>query len=331
MNRSTLSRRALPTRRHTLAIVAAASLWPTSFARAQSWPTRSITIVVPFPPGGAADGSARVLAEAMTKPLGQGIVVENRPGAGSVIGTQVVVQSNDGHTLLMGSTSLTILPALRSDLPYSVEADLQPVGMVSKQPLVLVVAPGSPLKTLDDLVARGKAGNDLTSGNSGNGSLSHLTTELFNFKMGTKLVPVPYKGESALLPDIVGGRTSMGFINLPSALPLLKTGTLRALAVTSAQPVAQLPGVRTLKSLGLDEFVIYGWAALYAAKDVPVAGVRLMSTLLQKALAEPSVRTRFVSFGVEPWTGTSAELREFTHQEIVRWGNVARARNIKLG
>lgn len=321
---------ATPSRRRFLGVAVTALAVPT-LARAETWPTRKITIVVPFPPGGGADGSARVLAEVMTKPLGEPIIVENRPGAGSVIGTQAVVQSNDGHTLLMGSTSLTILPSLRSDLPYDVLRDLQPVGMVSTQPLVLTVAAGSPLKSLADVVARGRAGNELTSGNSGNGSLSHLTTELFNIRMGTKIVPVPYKGESALIPDIIGGNTAMGFINLPSALPLLKEGRLRALAVTSAAAVAALPGVPTLKSLGLPEFVIYGWAALYAAKDVPPAGVQRIAKVLEEALANPLVRTRFANFGVTPDPGTSSELAEFTRREIARWGEVARPRGIKLG
>jgi len=323
---------ACPSRRHAIgafgAFAVAGFAWPLS-SQAQAWPAKAVRIVVPFPPGGAADGSARVLAEVMAKPLGQSIVVENRPGAGSVVGTQAVVQSNDGHTLLMGSTSMTILPALRSDLPYDIQRDLQPIGMVSAQPLVLSVAAGSPLKSLEDVVARGKAG-DLTAGNSGNGTLSHLTTELFNLRMGTKILSVPYKGESALVPDIVGGTTAMAFLNLPSALPLLKSGKLRALAVTSAQPIAALPGVRTLKSLGMNEFVIEGWAALFAAKDVPVAGVERFEKLLREALAEPLVKERFAAFGVDPVVGTRAGLRDYVKSESARWAEVVKSRGIKL-
>lgn len=296
---------------------------------AQAWPSKAIRIIVPFPPGGAADGSARVLAEIMSKPLGQAIVVENRPGAGSVVGTQAAVQSNDGHTLLMGSTSMTILPSLRSDLPYDVQRDLQPIGMVSAQPLVLSVAADSPLKSLEDVITRGRSG-DLSAGNSGNGTLSHLTTESFNLKMGTRIQSVPYKGESALLPDIVGGTIAMGFINLPSALPLLKTGRLRALAVTSAQPLPALPQVRTLKSLGMNEFVIEGWAALFAAKDVPAAGVARVEKALQQALADPVVKERFAALGVDPEPGSSAALRDYIRSEVARWGEVVRGRGIKL-
>jgi tripartite-type tricarboxylate transporter receptor subunit TctC len=321
----------LPGRRHLIALAAAALASPWLPARAQAaWPSKKITIVVPFPPGGASDASARVLGEVMAKALGQAIVVENKPGAGSVIGTQAVVQSNDGHTLLMGSTSMTILPALRSDLPYDPVKDLQPVGMVSRQPLVLSVAADSPLKTLEDVIARGRAGSELTAGNSGNGSLSHLTTELFNIRMGTHLLPVPYKGESALMPDIVGGTTAMAFLNLPSALPLLKAGRLRALAVTSAKELPALPGVRTLRSLGFEDFVIDGWAALYAAKDVPAAGVERLEKELQKALGEPAVQARFEALGVTPDPSTSGALREFTRKEIARWGEVVRTKSIKV-
>jgi tripartite-type tricarboxylate transporter receptor subunit TctC len=229
----------------------------------------------------------------------------------------------------MGSTSMTILPALRRDLTYDVQRDFQPVGMVSAQPLVLSVAGNSTLKTLEEVVAKGRSGN-LTSGNSGNGTLSHLTTELFNLKMGTKITSVPYKGESALIPDIVGGAIDIGFINLPSALPLIKSGRLRALAVTSPQALPELPEVRTLKSLGMSEFVIEGWAALFAAKDVPPAGVQRLEQVLRQALADPLVKERFATLGVEPRPGTQGALRDYVNKETTRWSELVRARDIKL-
>lgn len=320
------------TRRATLGWLLAVGCAPFAArpAAAQGWPTKPVRIVVPFPPGGAADGSARVLAEVMSKPIGHSMVVENKPGAGSVLGTQAVVQSNDGHTLLMGSTSMTILPALRADLPYDPQRDLQPIGMVSAQPLVLSVAAASPLTSLDEVVARGKTG-ELSAGNSGNGTLSHLTTELFNLRMGTKILSVPYKGESALVPDIASGTTAMAFLNLPSALPLLRSGRLRALAVTSAQPLPALPGVRTLKSLGMNEFVIEGWAALFAAKDVPAEGVERLERLLQQALADAAVKERFGNFGVEAVPGSRTALRDFVQAEVTRWQEVVKSRGIKLG
>ncbi|MGE0314797.1 MAG: Bug family tripartite tricarboxylate transporter substrate binding protein [Lautropia sp.] len=269
-----------------------------------------------------------MLAEVIGKELGQPVVVENKPGAGSAIGTEAGVRSADAHTFLMGSTSMTILPSLRADLPYQVMRDLKAVGMVSAQPLVLSVAADSPLKSVADILAASRASDKLTAGNSGNGSLSHLTTELFNIRNATRIVPVAYKGESALTPDLVSGVTSMAFLNLPSALPLLKAGRLRALAVTAPGPVDALPDVKTMKALGFDDFVIEGWAALYAAGNVPADGVARMSTLLAKALGEPAVRARFEGFGVEPRAGTAAELDAFTRAEIARWGGVIRSRGI---
>lgn len=317
-------------RRRLLAALGGLAMLPhPALAQPAAWPARAVRIIVPFPPGGPADGSARVLSDLMAKSLGQPVTVENRAGAGSIVGTTAAVQSNDGYTLLMGSTSMTILPALRNDLAYDVQKDLQPIGMVSTQPLVLSVAAASPLKSLADVVTRGRVG-ELSSGNSGNGTLSHLTTELFNLKMQARILSVPYKGESALVPDIASGVTAMAFLNLPSALPLVRSGRLRALAVTSAQALAALPQVPTLKSLGLDEFVIEGWAALFAARDVPQAGVERTEAALRQALGDTAVRERFDGFGVTPAPGSRLALRDYVKAEIERWGEVVRTRGIKM-
>lgn len=320
---TTLSRRAW------IAATAAAAAATALPLRAQgSWPTRPVTVVVPFAPGGAGNGSVRILSEVIGPQLGQSIVVENRPGAGGITGTQYVAASQDDHLLLMGSTTMTILPALRNDLPYDAERDLQPLGMISSQPQVFAVAVNSPLRTLDDLVREGRKG-DLTAGNSGVGTLSHLGTELLNRKMGLSLRPVPYKGDAVLIPDVVSGTISMGVMNLPVAAPLIHGGKLRAIAVTSEQPVATLPGVQTLRTLG-PEFVITGWAALFAARNVPAEGVERFGTLLRAALQEASVRERFAGFGVTPEVATPAQLKRFLQTETARWGDVVRSRGIKL-
>jgi tripartite-type tricarboxylate transporter receptor subunit TctC len=318
-------------RHHLLQLTATAAAWALA-ARAShaqgAWPARAINIVVPFAPGGAGNGSVRILAEVIGPQVGQSIVVENRPGGGGVPGTQHVAQSSDDHLLLMGSTSMTIAPALRSDLAYDVMRDLQPVGMISSQPQVVAVGANSPLRTLDDLVRLGRGGS-LTAGNSGVGTLSHLATELLNRKLGTQILPVPYKGDAVLIPDVGSGTLSMGLINLPVVMPLIQAGRLRALAVTSAQPVASLPGVPLLRTLG-EEFVITGWAAMYASRAVPAAGVDRFSALMRQALDNTSVRERFAAFGVTPEPSTPAQLRDFTRNEINRWGDVVRSRGIKL-
>lgn len=292
------------------------------------WPNKPVTMVVPFAPGGAGNGSLRILSEIIGPQLGQPILVDNRPGAGGITGSLSVTSSNDDHLFLMGSTSMTILPALRQDMPYDAQKDLRPVGMISSQPMALVVASNSPLRNLDDLVTQGKTGN-LSAGNSGVGTLSHLATELLNHKLHTKILAVPYKGDSVLLPDVASGNISLGVVNLPVALPLIQAGRLRALAVTSAQPVASLPGVPLLKSLG-EEFVITGWAALFAAKNVPSAEVERMSTLLRQALAQPATKEKFASFGVSPEIATPAQLNVFIQNETSRWADVVKSRGVKL-
>ena len=266
----------------------------------------------------------------MAKTLGHAIVVENKPGAGSVIGTQAVVQSNDGHTLLMGSTSMTILPALRSDLPYDPVKDLQPVGMVSRQPLVLSVAADSPLKTLEGVIARGRAGSELTAGNSGNGSLSHLTTELFNIRMGTHLLPVPYKGESALMPDIVGGTTAMAFLNLPSALPLLKAGRLRALALTSPERSPLMPEVPGMIEAGFPDYSIAFWYGLFVPAGTPPEIIRKLYDATIAASQRPEVKATLAREGTEVAVSKSPEeFAAFLAQDAKLWVRLAKESGAK--
>ncbi|HSW21109.1 MAG TPA: tripartite tricarboxylate transporter substrate binding protein [Ramlibacter sp.] len=292
-----------------------------------AWPSRPITAIVPFAPGGAGNGSLRILAEVMGPKLGQPIVVDNRPGGGGIPGTRLVARSNEDHMLLMGSTSMTIAPALNHELGYDVQRDLQPVGMISSQPVVLAVAANSPISSLADLIGRGRA-QEITVGNSGVGTLSHLATALLNSKLGTRFQPIPYKGDAVLIPDVVSGNVAVGVFNLPVAMPMIQAGRLRALAVTSATPMASLPSVPLLKTLG-DDLVITGWAALFASKAVPQAGIERFAAALRQALADPGVRERFAAFGVAPESSTPAQLRDFMSAEITRWGDVIRAQGIK--
>jgi len=184
------------------------------------------------------------------------------------------------------------------------------------------------VRTLDDLIARGRAG-ELSAGNSGVGTLSHLTTELLNSKLDTRILAVPYKGDSVLIPDVVAGTVSMGVMNLPVALPLIQTGRLRAVAVTSAQPLASLAGVPALRALG-DEFVISGWAALFAAKKVPATGVERLGRLLREFIGTTAVRERFTGIGLTPQASTPSQLRDHVRSETARWTDLVRSRGIRL-
>lgn len=314
-------------RRAALAMLAATA----PALAAEAWPTRTVRIIVPFAPGGGADISARALAEALAPVLGQAVIVENRPGAGSIVGVTAAAQSRDGHTLLMGSNSMVINPLLRSDVAYDVERDFDAVGMVSAQPLVLVLPAASKVNTVAELVAEAKAQpGRLSAGNSGNGTLAHLTSVLFELQTGTDLISVPYKGESALLPDLLSGQVALGFLNLPSVLPHLKAGRLKALAVSSPQPVAELPGVPTLRSLGFAELEVQGWAALLAPKGtVPADALAALSQQLARALASDAVRQRLGNAGVATWPSTRDAATTTLRTEATRWQRVIKARGIK--
>jgi tripartite-type tricarboxylate transporter receptor subunit TctC len=311
------------------ALTLGAALLAAQAGAQEAWPTRPIRIIVPFPPGGPADGSARALAEVMGPALGQPVVVENRAGAGGVIGIGAAAGANDGHTLLMGSTSMTITPALRSDLPYDIFRDFAPVGMVSAQPLVLVVPAASPLRDVAGVVAAGKSPG-LTSGTSGNGTLSHLAIELFNARTGTQIGPVAYRGESAIVPDLLNATLNMGFLNLPILLPLLAEGKLRALAVGSPQRTDRLPDVPTFAEAGVQGMEAQGWAALLAARGVPEAGLAKLEKALQDALRSEQVLARFAAFGVAPVISTRAALDAYLREESTRWAEVVRTRNIRV-
>jgi tripartite-type tricarboxylate transporter receptor subunit TctC len=319
------------TRRRLLAMAAGIAGAALPAVAAEPWPTRSIRIIVPFAPGGGADVSARVLAELLSPQLGQPVIVENRPGAGSAIGVNAAAQSRDGHTLLMGSNSMVINPSFNTAIGYDVARDFDAVGMVSAQPLVLVVPVTSSIRSVPDLIAqyKGKPAQ-LTAGNSGTGTLAHLAAEIFEAEAGVPLTPVPYKGESALMPDLISGQVALGFLNLPSVAPHIKAGRLRALAVSSPQPVPDLAGVPTLRSLNYPSLEVQGWAALLAPKgSIPEDGLTRLEDLLAKALASDTVKARFASLNVSPVSQTRAATSQFLRAEGARYAAIIKARGIK--
>ena len=322
-----------PQRRRLLRAAACAApvLLAGAARAAEAWPSRTVRIIVRFAPGGGSDVSARVLAELFAPELKQPVVVENRPGAGSVVGVTAAAQSRDGHTLLMGSNSMVINPILRPPLPYDVERDFDAVGMVSAQPLVLVVPEASSIRSVDDLVTQAKARpGQMSAGNSGRGTLAQLTTVLFEMRTGIDLTPVPYKGESALMPDLLAGRVSLGFLNLPSVIPHIRAGRLRALAVSSPQPNVDLPGVATFRSLNYPELEVQGWAAPLAPKGtIPPAGLDRLESLLKQALQSEAVKARFATLSVQPVLASRSETGAYLRDEGTRWSTVIKARGIK--
>jgi len=296
-----------------------------------AWPSRTIRIIVPFAPGGGADVSARVLAEQLAPQLGQSVIVENKPGAGSAVGVNAAAQSKDGHTLLMGSNSMVINPSFNPAIGYDVSRDFDAIGMVSTQPLVLVVPSNSPFNSVKDIVSQYKGkGAQLMAGNSGSGTLAHITAEIFEIETGVALTPVPYRGESALMPDLISGQVSLGFLNLPSVAPHIKSGKLRALAVSSPQQIADLPNVPTFRSLNYPSLEVQGWAALLTPKgSIPEEGLSRLELILTKALASEAVQLRFSTLNVVPITMSRKATGQFLRSEGMNYGAVIKSRGIK--
>lgn len=322
----TLSRRAL------LAWTAAGVVIPQALWAADTWPTKTVRIIVPFAPGGGADYSARILANLFAPELGQAVIVENQPGAASAIGVRAAAQSKDGHTLLMASNSMVINPSLHPHIGYDPVRDFDAVGMVSAQPLVLVVPASSSVKSIQDLITLAKAQPGLSAGNSGIGTLAHIASEIFASQVDIQITPVAYKGESELLPDMIAGRVAFGFLNLPSVVRQIKAGLLRALAVSSPHPVAELPGVPTLRSLSYPALEVQGWAALLAPNGtIPAEGLDRLAKLLKAALESDTVKTHFAALGIEPFVMDRQATGQFLQAEASRYARVIKARGIKAG
>lgn len=323
------------TRRAALGWLAAAGAGALPFtSQAQpEWPPKAVRIVVPFAPGGGADSSARVLGDLLSPLLGQAVIVENKPGAGSAIGVMAAAQARDGHTLLMASNSMVINPALNPQIGYDPIADFDAVGMVSDQPLVLVVPASSPIRSMQELVAQAKARpGQLSAGNSGNGTLAHIASEIFAGQVGAEIVPVAYKGESALMPDLISGLLGFGFLNLPSVAPHIKAGKLRALAVSASQPVADLPGVPTVRALGYPALEVRGWAALLAPHgSIAPTGLARLEAALAKVLASETVKSKFAMLSVEPVVMDRQATARFLQAETRRYADIVKSRGIKAG
>jgi tripartite-type tricarboxylate transporter receptor subunit TctC len=323
----TITRRGLPARL-AAPIVASAALAGSALAQ-PAWPARPVRLVVPFAPGGPADILARMLAEFFTPRLGQPAIVENHAGAGGMIGTRVAATSTDGHTLLLGSVSMTIVPHLATQaVGYDVVADFVPIGLVASAPFVLVVPAASALRDPAGLVAASRV-RPLNAGNSGNGTLSHLAIEVFRARAGAAIEAVAYRGEGQMLPDLVAGNIGFSFASLSSALPLIRDGRLRALAVLGPARLEALPAVPTLAEQGVADVEADGWQALFANRTVPRDGVDRLRRLLAEALADPAISARIAGFGLTRAARDPAGFAAMFAEEYRRWGEVVRARGIR--
>ena len=293
---------------------------------AQRYPTKPIRIVVPFAPGGPTDVQARWAAQQLTAAFGEPVIVENRPGAGGVTGTEAVVKSApDGYTLLAGNPGpLTIAPSVHAQLPYDTLRDLAPIILIAKSASCLCVRPDLPAKDIDELVALAKARpGRLNYGSPGVGTVGHLATELFAAQVGIKLNHIPYKGAAPYTVDLVNGNIDIALMQFAGAVPLLKQGKLRALGVTSRTRSALLPEVPTLAEQGLADYQSYNWNGVLAPAGTPSAVLARIYDILAKQLATPAARELFLAQGHELGGIGLDDYAAFIRAEIGRWAQAA--------
>ncbi|MBD8688589.1 MULTISPECIES: Bug family tripartite tricarboxylate transporter substrate binding protein [unclassified Rhizobium] len=301
-------------------------------AHAQSFPERSITLVVPFAAGGSTDVVARVIAQKMGDDLGQQIVVENVAGAGGNLGADRVARAEpDGYTILMGTVATHALnPLILKTKPYDPEKDFAPISLLVVVPNVLVVNPQLPVNTVAELVALLKAEpNKYAYASSGNGTPLHLSGELFKSMAGVSMQHVPYKGSGPALNDLLGNQVSIMFDNLPSSSGHIKSGTLRALGVTTAERATSFPDVPTIAET-VPNYETYTWNALFAPAGTPAEAVDRLNAAAKKALADPSVAARMAEFSAKIVGSTPDELKTHVSQEIAKWAPVVKNANVQM-
>src|SRR5688572_22518840 len=300
-------------------------------ASAQSFPNKAVRLVVPFAAGGSTDIIGRTIAQKLNEMWGQPVLVDNRPGGSTVIGTDIVAKSPpDGHTLLVTPAPFTIVPSLIAKLPYDPSKDFEPITLINTTPLVVVVHPGVPARSVKELIALAKSKpGSLNYGSSGAGGSNHLAGELFNAMAGVKTVHIPYKGNAPALTDLLGGHVDLVYNGLTSALPFIKTGKLRALAVTSLSRSGALPDVPTLDEAGLKGFQAVAWNGLTAPARTSKEIVAKINADVVKLMKSPELTERLKAEGSDPVGNTPAQYAAFIREEIAKWGKVIKVAGIK--
>ena len=302
-------------------------------AAAQStYPQKSIRIVVGYTPGGATDIVARILAAKLQEALGQSVIVENKPGAGSNIGSEYVAKSApDGYTLLVGSIANASNMVAYKNLNYDTLRDLVPVSQLMSAPSILAVHPSFPAKNLPELIALAKREpGRYAYASTGSGGSPHLAGELLKLRAGIDLIHVPYKGAAPAMSDLLGGQVHMAFQTALSAVPHLQSGQLRAIAVAANKRLAQLPNVPTMAEAGLAEVEVSSWNGLFAPAKTPPEIVARLHAETANALASPEVREKLLAQGAEPIGSSPEEFRAYIRAEIDKWGKVVRASGLRI-
>ena len=314
------------------ALTAAAVCTFATCASAQTYPVKPVRIIVPFAPGGV-DVTARLIADRLTAALGQPFIVENRPGAGGSVGAKMVASSDpDGHTLMFSTPGpVVVSPLINRNAGYDTLKSFAPVAIVSQSPLLLIVHPSVPAKTVKELVAYAKANpGKVHYPSPGFGTQPHLVGEMFKSMTGLDIVHVPYRGSAPAITDLLAGQMQIYFDNFANVLQHVESGKLRALAVTGDARVPQLPEVPTMAQSGFGAIAATYWNGLLAPAGTPPAIVARLNTAVNQALAAPEVRAALTKLGSDPKSGTSQEFSAFIAEEVQRWGKVVRDANIKV-
>jgi tripartite-type tricarboxylate transporter receptor subunit TctC len=302
-------------------------------ASAQGFPNKPVRLVVTFPPGGGADIIGRTLAQKLAEPLGQQVIVENRPGANGNIGTEFVARSApDGYTLVVGNTGpLCISPAIYRSIPYNTANDFAPISLVASTPIILVAHPSLPVRSIGDVVrlARARPG-ELHFASSGNGATSHLSGEMLKSLAKVDMVHVPYKGVAPAIVDVIAGQVQLQFIDVSVVVGHIKAGKVRAIAWAGAKRGTAFPDVPTVAESGFPGFEVTGWYGVLAPAGTPRDVVGRLNGALVKVMGQADTRERFDAIGSVPVTSTPEEFATYLRSELAKWASVARTANLKV-
>ncbi len=313
-------------------LAAALLLNPLSVIAADAYPSKPLRMVITFPAGGPSDVVVRLISQRLTDQWGYPVIIDNRGGAGGIVGTEIVARATpDGYTFLVGTAGgMTINPALRSDLSYDPFRDFSPVGMLVVNPQILVAHPTLAAKNIRELVALAKQKpGQLNFASAGTGTATHLGLELLKLTAGIDVVHVPYKGGAPAVTDLIGGQVQLLWVSIPSVLPHVKAGRLRALAVSTAKRTTSAPDVPTVTESGYPGFEYSNWNALFAPAGTPQPQLRKINAQVVAALSDPAVAQRLTAQGADPAPGTPEELGKYMRTDHERWKKVIRTANIK--
>jgi tripartite-type tricarboxylate transporter receptor subunit TctC len=314
-------------RRNVLQILGAGASLTPMIGWSQSYPSRPIKVIIPFPPGGPTDVLGRIVAQKLGERLGQNFVIDNKPGASGMIGADMVAKSApDGYTLLVNASLHVINPSLYEKPRYDAIADFAPLSNLADVPLVLVVSAKMPINTVKELIAWVKASKTpINFASSGNATAPHLAGEAFKVAAGIEnMQHVPYKGSSPALTDLLGGQVQLMFDSLPSSQPFIKAGTLKAIAVTTQRRSSALPNIPTIAESGLPGFNFSTWYGMWAPASTPQAIVEKLSTEISQITRLPEVREKFLALGAEPVGNTAEEFSTFNKSELAKWARIVR-------